>query len=87
MGETGAITTLVGRISIPLLICHRAVPLLAEKWSAIFGSVLLTETFGVLVDAGVLDILVYQITALPAVVMLTRDVLYDRCMSAEARFN
>ena len=86
MGEIGAITTLVERISIPLLICHRLSLVLANKWDTIFGSVLLTETFGMLADAGVLDIRVCQIAVPLAVVVFTRNVVHDRCMSAKARF-
>jgi len=51
--------------------------MLAEKRGAIFGSVLLTATLGVLVGTSILDIPVWQITVPPAVIMLVRDVVYD----------
>ena len=50
---------------------------LADKWGAIFGSVLLTATLGVLVGTSVLGVPVWQITVPPAVIMFIRDVVYD----------
>ena len=50
---------------------------LADKWGAIFGSVLLTATLGVLVGTSILDIPVWQITVPPAAIMFIRDVVYD----------
>jgi len=50
---------------------------LADKWGAIFGSVLLTVTLGVLVGTSILNIPVWQITVPPAVIMFIRDVVYD----------
>ena len=54
---------------------------LADKWGAIFGSVLLTATLGVLVGTSVLGVPVWQITVPPAVIMFIRDVVYDWHMS------
>ena len=50
---------------------------LADKWGAIFGSVLFAATLGVLVGTSVLDIPVWQITMPPAVIMFIRDAVYD----------
>ena len=50
---------------------------LADKWGAIFGSVLLTVTLGVLVGTSILDVPVWQITVPPAVIMFVRDAIYD----------
>ena len=50
---------------------------LADKRGAIFGSVLLTVTLGVLVGTSILKIPVWQITVPPAVIMFIRDVVYD----------
>ena len=50
---------------------------LADRWGAIFGSVLLTVTLGVLVGTSILDVPVWQITVPPAVIMFVRDVIYD----------
>ena len=50
---------------------------LADKRGAIFGSVLLTATLGVLVGTSILNIPVWQITVPPAVIMLIRDIVYD----------
>ena len=50
---------------------------LADKWGAIFGSVLLTVTLGVLVGTSILGIPVWEITVPPAVIMLIRDIAYD----------
>jgi hypothetical protein len=50
---------------------------LTDKRGAIFGSVLLTATLGVLVGTSVLHIPVWQITVPPAVIMFIRDVVYD----------
>ena len=57
---------------------------LADKWGAIFGSVLLTVTLGVLVGTSILDVPVWQITVPPAVIMFVRDVVYDWYMSRPA---
>ena len=54
---------------------------LVDKWGAVFGSVLLTATLGVLVGTSVLKIPVWQITVPPAVIMLVRDIVYD-CYSS-----
>ena len=56
---------------------------LADKWGAIFGSVLLTATLGVLVGTSILNIPVWQITVPPAVIMFIRDVVYDWHMSGQ----
>ena len=50
---------------------------LADKWGAIFGSVLLTVTLAVLVGTSVVGIPVWEITVPPAVIMLVRDIVYD----------
>lgn len=50
---------------------------LVDKRGAIFGSVLLTATLGVLVGTSVLKIPVWQITVPPAVIMFIRDIVYD----------
>jgi len=50
---------------------------LVDKRGAIFGTVLLTATLGVLVGTSILDIPVWQITVPPAVIMFIRDVVYD----------
>ena len=50
---------------------------LVDKWGAIFGSVLLTATLGVLVGTSILRVPVWQITVPPAVIMFVRDVVYD----------
>jgi uncharacterized membrane protein len=50
---------------------------LADKWGAIFGSVLFAATLGVLVGTSVLDIPVWQITMPSAVIMFIRDAVYD----------
>jgi Na+/H+ antiporter NhaD/arsenite permease-like protein len=50
---------------------------LADKWGAIFGSVLLTATLGVLVGTSILDVPVWQVTVPPAVIMFVRDIIYD----------
>ena len=57
---------------------------LADKWGAVFGSVLLTATLGVLVGTSTLGIPVWQITVPPAVIMFIRDVVYDWHMSGHA---
>ena len=51
--------------------------MLVDKRGAIFGSVLLTATLGVLVGTSILDVPVWQITVPPAVIMLIRDVVHD----------
>ena len=51
--------------------------MLVDKWGAIFGSALLTTTLGVLVGTSVLEAPVWQVTVPPAVIMLTRDAVYD----------
>jgi len=50
---------------------------LVDKRGAIFGSVLLTVTLGVLVGTSVLHVPVWQITVPPAVIMLIRDIVHD----------
>jgi len=50
---------------------------LVDKWGAVFGSVLLAATLGVLVGTSVLGIPVWQVTVPPAVIMLIRDIVYD----------
>lgn len=50
---------------------------LVDKWGAIFGSVLLTITLGVLVGTSILGVPVWQITVPSAVIMFIRDVVYD----------
>jgi len=57
---------------------------LVDKWGAIFGSVLLTATLGVLVGTSILDIAVWQITVPPAAIMFIRDVVYDWYKSGPA---
>jgi len=57
---------------------------LADKWGAIFGSVLLTATLGVLVGTSTLGIPVWEITVPPAVIMFIRDVVYDWRKSGQA---
>jgi len=57
---------------------------LTDKWGAIFGSVLLTATLGVLVGTSVLGVPVWQITVPPAVIMFIRDGVYDWYMSRPA---
>jgi len=56
---------------------------LTDKWGAIFGSVLLTVTLGVLVGTSILDIPVWQITVPPAAIIFIRDVVYDWRMSGQ----
>ena len=56
---------------------------LADKWGAVFGSVLLTATLGVLVGTSTLGIPVWEITVPPAVIMFIRDVVYDWRMSGQ----
>ena len=51
--------------------------MLVDKWGAIFGSVLLIVTLGVLVGTSILDVPVWEITVPPAVIMFIRDVVYD----------
>jgi Na+/H+ antiporter NhaD/arsenite permease-like protein len=50
---------------------------LVDKRGAIFGSVLLTITLGVLVGTSILKVPVWQITVPPACIMLVRDIIYD----------
>ena len=57
---------------------------LADKWGAIFGSVLLAATLGVLVGTSTLGIPVWEITVPPAVIMFIRDVVYDWYTSRHA---
>lgn len=57
---------------------------LADKWGAIFGSILLTVTLGVLVGTSILKVPVWEITVPPAVIMLTRDIIYDWYTSRQA---
>ena len=58
--------------------------MLADKWGAIFGSILFAVTLGVLVGTSILDIPVWQVTVPPAVIMFIRDVFYDWRMSRPA---
>ena len=51
---------------------------LNDKNGAIFGSVLLGITLGVLIGTSPLKIPVYQVTVPPAVIMLARDIWHDR---------
>ena len=51
--------------------------MLVDKWGAIFRSALLTAMLGVVVSASVLEVHVWQVAVPPAVIMLTRDVVYD----------
>ena len=51
--------------------------MLVDKWGAIFGSALFTATPGVLVRTRVLEVPVWEVTVPPAVIMLTRDAVYD----------
>ncbi|KAF9646199.1 hypothetical protein BDM02DRAFT_3156650 [Thelephora ganbajun] len=57
---------------------------LVDRWGAIFGSVLLTATLGVLVGTSILHVPVWQITVPPAVITFIRDVVYDWYMSGSA---
>ncbi|KAI0048829.1 hypothetical protein FA95DRAFT_1557582 [Auriscalpium vulgare] len=50
---------------------------LIDKAGAIFGSVLMLVTLGVLVGTSVIGVPVWEITVPPALVMLGRDVWYD----------
>lgn len=50
---------------------------LVDKRGAIFGSVLLTVTLGVLVGTSILRVPVWEITVPPAVIMFIRDIVYD----------
>ncbi|THH03904.1 hypothetical protein EW145_g5915 [Phellinidium pouzarii] len=51
---------------------------LNDKKGAIFGTILLTATLAVLVGTSPLGIPVWEVTVPPAVIMLLRDVWYDR---------